>query len=93
MTTECCIVNSAKVASIKPKLAEKIIYSLLNLENSKKYPEKQKALMMSFIIEGFENLINNFPDINMLLDFAKRHLSSISPKTRKTAKMFVKKYS
>jgi len=92
MTAECCVNDVAKVTSIKPELSEKIISHLLNLEHSSRYSDKQKALMMGFIIEGLELVIEKFPDKTSLINFAKRHLISISPKTRKTAKKFLEKY-
>jgi hypothetical protein len=69
-----------------------VISFLINLEKSKHFPEKQRALMMSTIIEGFDLVIDNFSDKTQLLEFAERHVSSISPKTRKMARKFLSKY-
>ena len=92
MTAEQCVINCVKVASVKSELNEKIIIRLLNLETSSKYTAKQTALMMSHVIEGLELVVNNFPNKSSLIEFVKRQLTSISPKTRKTAKIFLEKY-
>jgi hypothetical protein len=92
-TASYCVKNCAIIASIKQELLEKIINRLLNLENDNPFPEKQKALMMSDIIEGLELVINIYPNRDLLLSFVKKHVSSISPKTKKAAKEFLLKYS
>ena len=90
MTAETCVKNCFIIASVKTELCEMIVNRLLELEGKKYYPEKQMALMMSFIIEGFESIIDIYPKKSKLIEFANRHLTSISPKTRKIAKQFVK---
>ncbi|MBD3254947.1 MAG: hypothetical protein GF383_07625 [Candidatus Lokiarchaeota archaeon] len=92
MTAEACIKNVIKIASIKPELSETVVDRLLDFENSIKYSEKQKAVIMSFLIEGFHLLYENFPKKDVLFKFVKKHIESISPKTRKVAKNFINKY-
>ena len=75
------------------EISEKIINILFNLEKSNYFPKKQRALLMSYIIEGFELLIETYNDKSRLIEFAKRHINSISPKTRKVANHFIKKYA
>ena len=93
MTAETCVKTCFIIASIKTDLCEMIVNRLLELDGSKYYPEKQMALMMSFIIEGFESIIEIYSKKSKLIEFANRHLTSISPKTRKIANQFVKNYS
>ncbi|MFX0069539.1 MAG: hypothetical protein ACFFAO_00395 [Candidatus Hermodarchaeota archaeon] len=92
-TASYCVRSCAIVASVKQELLEKIVNRLLNLENDNPFPEKQKALMMSDIIKGLELVINIYPNRDILLNFVKKHISSISPKTRKAAKEFINNYS
>lgn len=92
MTAEACIKSAMKIASIRPDLAEKIISHLMSFENSTKYSEKQKAVMMSHIIEGIEGLPENYKKNSLLINFAKKQVNSISPKTRKLAKAYLMKY-
>lgn len=93
MTAEECIKNAMKIASIRPELTDKIISRLIDFENSTKYSDKQKAVMLSQLIERFEWLPENYRRNSLLINFAKKHVNSISPKTRKVAKSFLSKYS
>ncbi len=93
MTAEFCVKNCAIIASVKEQLLERIINRLLILETDNPFPEKQKAVMMSFIIEGLELIVNRYPNKEKLLEFVKRQISSISPKTKKIAKKFLISYA
>jgi len=92
MTAETCVKNCFIVASVKTELCDMIVNRLLELEGKNYYPEKQMALMMSFVIEGFELIIEIYSEKTKLIKFANRHLTSISPKTRNFASQFVKNY-
>ena len=93
MTLETCIKNCTRIASAKTEMTDTIVNNLLELENSDQFPPKQIALMMSFIISSFELIIETYPDKSRLIEFAKRQLTSISPKTKKIAIQFIKNYS
>ena len=92
MTAECCLKNSFIIATLKENLLEKIVIILLNLEVKNHYSEKQAALMMGFIIEGLNQIFDKYAEKKSLLDFVRRHLESISPKTRKIARKFLSKH-
>ncbi len=94
MTAEVCIKNLFKVALAKSHLAKKIVSILLNFSNFSLYSDKQTSLGIGFIIEGldvlFDKLTTKKPEI---LQFVQSNSSSISPKTRKIARDFLKKYN
>jgi hypothetical protein len=93
MTAELCVKFSSKIASVKPDVRITILEHLFDLEESGPFNEKQRALLMSEIINGFESLYPSYPEKSRMIEFAQRHETSISPKTRKVAKHFLSTYS
>jgi hypothetical protein len=92
MTASKCIENTAKILSGKKELIDDIVKILLNVDNLADFPEKQKALLNSYIIQIFDEFyeqINDKKDVNR---FVEHELNSISPKTRENAKKFVKNH-
>ncbi|SCY96288.1 hypothetical protein [Alkaliphilus peptidifermentans] len=91
MTAVYCVKSCGKIMVNKPELMDLIIERLLELYESCRYSEKQQALMMSDIIETFNMIFDKYHNLNLLFDFARKNLNSISPKTRKIAKEFLSK--
>ena len=91
-TAQCCVNNLGLIAINKPELLGKIVNELLTLEKKSGYPDKQKALFMSDILACFVKIMDIFPNKKIVLNFAERHLNSISPKTRKISKTLLSKF-
>jgi hypothetical protein len=84
------IKSSWKIVNSKPHLEKKITDILLDIE--KIHAGKQIELVKSAVIESFSNFFNNSKNKDKIINFVKKQLDSESPKTRKTAKDFLKKY-
>ena len=82
--------NSGKIAKTKPNLQTKITNRLLNIEKTHK--GKQIELIKAYTIEAFNEYFEESSDKNKILDFVKTQLESGSPKTKKVAKGFLKKW-
>lgn len=92
-TARQCIQNTAKILANKEELTGDVVDTLLDVNNRCNFPEKQKALLKSDVIELFDEYyeqISKKEDVNR---FVKEELGSISPKTRKEAKYFVRKHN
>ena len=92
MTGQCCVQNSIKILRNKPELQEQIIALLLDIDNQCAYPEKQKELLKSDILEILDEVYEKVGDKKEVDEFIKEGISSISPKTRRKAKELVGKY-
>jgi hypothetical protein len=92
MTGQCCIQNSVKIFRHKPELRERIIALLLDVDHLCTYTEKQKAVLRADILDVFDEVYEQVRDKIGVNAFIKDSISSISPKTRRRAKEFVKKY-
>ena len=82
--------SSGKIVNFKPNLEEKITDLLLNIE--KIYPGKQIELVKSAAIESFSEFFNKAKNKQKIINFVKKQLDSVSPKTRKTAKEFLSRW-
>ena len=87
ITSIYIVKSSGKIANSKPHLKEKITKILLNIE--KIHPGKQIELVKAAVIEYF---FDHFDNKKEIIDFVKKQTNSASPKTRKIAKDFLKKY-
>ena len=63
------------------------------LEIEKIHQGKQIDLIKAYVIEGFNEYFEKSSDKNKILDFVSAQLESKSPKTRKLAKQFLRKWS
>ena len=81
---------SGRIVNFKPNLEEKITKILLNVESL--HPGKQIELVKSAVIESFSEFFYKAKNKNEIISFVEKQLDSESPKTRKTAKDFLKKY-
>lgn len=93
MTSRQCIQNTAKILTNKGELTEDIITILLNIDARCDFSGKQKALLKSDVIDLFDEFYGKMDDKELINKFVKKELDSISPKTKKKAKNFVRKYS
>ena len=83
--------NSGKIAKAKPNLQRKITNILLEIE--KIHQGKQIELIKAYVIEAFNEYFEKSSDKNKILDFVAAQLESKSPKTRKLAKEFLRKWN
>jgi len=83
-------VNSGKIALAKPKLQAEITNRLLEID---KVVQKHRDLVKASAIEAFDVYFEESEDQERMIDFAKAQLDCESPKTRKMAKTFLKKWS
>jgi hypothetical protein len=84
------IKSSSKIVSFKPNLEGKITELLINID--KIHPGKQIELVKSAVIEYFSEFFSNAKNKNKIINFVEKQIKSTSPKTRKTAKVFLKNY-
>ncbi len=81
--------NSGKIAKAKPKLQTKITNKLLNIDRTN---QKHKDLIKAGAIVSFGEYFEKSEDKRKIIEFAKAQLNCRSPKTRKIAKEFLKKW-
>jgi hypothetical protein len=92
MTGNCCVKNMLKIYRHKPEQRERIIETLLDIDNRCDYTEKQKGVLKADVLEIFDEVYKEVTQREKINEFIKTELHSISPKTRKKAKELVKKY-
>jgi hypothetical protein len=85
-TGQCCVQNSIKIIRNKPELVDQIVGLLLDLDHSCTYPEKQKELLKSDVLEVLDAAYEQASDRAAVDEFIRACASSTSPKTRRTAK-------
>jgi len=84
-------VNSGKIAKAKPALQTRVTERLLNID--KTHSGKQKDLIKGYAIEAFSEYFEEVTNKDKILEFIKNQQNSKSPKTRKLAEEFLKKWS
>ncbi len=93
MTGNCCLKNLLKIYRHKAEQRERIIETLLDIDNRCDYTEKQKGVLKADILEIFDEVYKEVPERNKINEFIRAEVNCISPKTRKKAKELIKKYS
>jgi hypothetical protein len=83
--------NSPKIAVAKPHLQNKITNKLLNIDKTHHKPER-KDLIKSYVIEACGELIEGARNKKKMLQFVREQLEAKSPRTKKKAKEFLKKW-
>jgi hypothetical protein len=81
---------SGRIAKAKPHLAKKITDKLLSIDKTHHEPGR-KELIKTGVIEAFGEYFEESDDKDRIIKFVEQQLNSESPKTRKTAKEFLKK--
>lgn len=92
MTAQCFVQNLKKVLKNKTKYTGEIVDLLLEVDNRCSYPEKQIELMKSDIIEVLDEAYESAIDKGKIVEFVRAQSGSVSPKTKKKVKQFLKKY-
>ncbi len=81
--------NSGKIARAKPKLQAEITNRLLNIDMT---IQKHKDLVKAGAIESFGEYFEESKDKEKIIEFVEQQLDGESPKTRKIAREFLKKW-
>lgn len=83
--------SSARIINTKPRLKEKIITRLLDIDNTH-HPTGRKELVKTGIIETLDAIYEDYENKAKLMDFVKKQVDSESRKTAKTARAFISKW-
>jgi len=83
-------VSSGKIALAKPELQAEITNRLLAIDST---VQRHKDLVKASTIEAFDAYFEQSEDKARIIEFAKAQLNCESPKTRKKAKEFLKKWN
>jgi hypothetical protein len=81
--------NSSKIVINKPKLQDKIIDILLDIDNI--HQGKQKELIKAYAIEALRKMYPQIKDKEKVMKFIEKQLDSSSPKTRDLAACFIER--
>jgi hypothetical protein len=83
--------NSGKIARARPELQTKITDKLLNIDETHHEPERRE-LIKGYAIESFGEYFEEAKNKLEIIEFVKEQLNSKSPRTKKKAKEFLKKW-
>ena len=84
--------SAGKIAIAKPYLQATIIEKLLNIDNTH-HEEGRKDLIKYDIIHSFSEFFENIPEKKRIFSFVEKQIDCSSPKTRKIAQGFLKRFS
>jgi len=90
ITAAYVAVASGKIARAKPKLQTRITNRLLSIDKTH-HQQERKDLVKTSIIEAFQEYFDQTRNKKRIIEFIKQQLNCHSPKTRKTAKEFLKR--
>ena len=93
MTGNCCVKNLLKIYRHKEEQRERIIETLLDIDNRCDYTEKQKGVLKADVLEIFDEVYEQAPKRDEINEFIRAEVNCISPKTRKKAKELIKKFN
>jgi hypothetical protein len=84
---------SGQIAKAKPELQSKITRRLLDIDKTH-FPADRQAMIMSYALPSFDQYFAAAAarDQDRILAFAHQQIDCASPKTRKLAKDFIKKW-
>ncbi len=85
---------SGQIAGAKPRLRPKITQRLLGIAQTH-FPAERQALIISYAIPSLDEYFADAAgrEQERILDFVKRQIDCASPRTRKLAKDFIKKWT
>ncbi len=83
--------NAGKIARAKPELRPTVTKLLLDA-GKKSGERKNGELIQSYIIEAFDQYLDESDEKEPVIAFVKDQLDCGSPKTRKAAKLFLQRY-
>jgi hypothetical protein len=84
-------INAGKIAQAKPYLQTKITEKLLDIDNTH-HEESRKDLIKHDIIQSFSEFLEKIPEKEKIFSFVEKQINSSSPKTRKAAQGFLKRF-
>lgn len=82
---------SGKIAQAKPKLQTRVTKRLLNIDATHFEPGR-KDLIKSYAIESFDAYFEEAENQEEIIEFVRRQLDCTSPKTRRIAQSFLRKW-
>jgi hypothetical protein len=91
MTVRTLVENLGKIAKAKPNLTNKITNTLMNVEKECS-DFQQRELIKADVIKSFNTYFEQIENQKEVLSYVENQLKSDSPKTRKMADSFLKKY-
>jgi hypothetical protein len=95
VTVSNMVVNSGKIASNKPYLAEKITRELLKVQNLKVTPhltEECKLVIAEQALKTFDSFFGNLDAKEPVIAFAKKHIASSRKSLREEAQKLLKSW-
>ena len=92
MTAGYLAANVGTIAKVKPNLRDKLTNVLLSIDKTH-HEISRKDLIKAYVIESFNEYFNEIENKEEIIKFIKAQLNSKSPKTRKAAEKFLKKYN
>lgn len=82
--------NSGKIVWARPHLKGRITKLLLDVDKTSQC--RHLGLLKSYVIEAFDDYFKESEDKGRIVRFVRDQLNSDSPKTKKTARRFLKKW-
>ena len=82
---------SEKIARAKPRLRARITEKLLGIDATH-FEQERKDLIKAYAIESFDAYFEEAENREEIIAFVKAQLNCASPKTKKMAKKFLKKW-
>lgn len=86
------VMGCSVVARMRPEFRDEITASLLSLGRSR-MPTERKALLNAYAVESLGGYFADAPDKKAIVSFVRSQTKSKSPKGRKAAELFLKKYA
>ena len=83
--------NAGQIVNAKPALQARVTDMLLGIESTHHLPGR-KALIAAGAVEAFGEYMGQASNRDRIVEFVSRQQQSQSPKTRKLAKEFLKRY-
>ena len=93
MTGNCCVKNLLKIYRYKAEQRERIVETLMDIDNRCDYSEKQIGVLKADVLKIFEKIYEEVQMRDEINKFIRAEVNSVSPKTRKKANELIKKYS
>ena len=93
MTADCFVKNLKKIVHYRNDYEKQVIELLVKVDKVTNHTHKQKELMKSTIIELFESIYESSENKSIIYEFIKNQSGSISPKTRKSVKIFLRNHN
>ena len=84
--------NSTKIVAGKPRLQTKITNRLLGIDKTRHHPER-RDLIKGYASEAFSEYFEGAKNKRKILEFVETQTKSKSPRTRKKAQEFLRKWA